>query len=96
MGIRHGKGKDEFEDRKQASERKKKATITAESFDHQVRDKRGTFHKKVFSPLMIRLVQAGLLYEEVKDVVGIPRRWGVKISGEQFQECSVESFEQAR
>jgi hypothetical protein len=86
MGIRHGKGEDDFEGRKQAAEKKKKTSITAEAFDHQIEEKLGGFFGKVFLPAMKKLVRAGLSYEEVKEAVGIPGRWGSKISGEQFRE----------
>ena len=35
---------------------------------------------------MKKLLQSDLSYEEVKRAVGMPARWGAKISGEQFQE----------
>ena len=44
---------------KDAAEKKKKTTITAESFDHQVADKMGGFFDDVFLPTMKKLVEAG-------------------------------------
>jgi hypothetical protein len=85
LGIRKTQ-EDDFQAKKQAAERKKRTTITAESFDRQVRDKLGHFFDDVFLPAMKGLVKAGLSYDEVKRVVKIPRLWGAKISGEQFRE----------
>lgn len=82
----HGGGvQDDHEARKDAAERKKKTTITAESFDERVADKMGGFFKKTFLPNMKKLVKADLTYDEVKKVVKIPTTWGAKISGEQFE-----------
>jgi hypothetical protein len=85
LGIRK-EHHEEFQAEKQAAEKKKKTTITAESFDHQVAHKLGEFFNKVFLPLMTRLVEAELSYDEVKRLVKIPGTWGAKISGEQFRE----------
>ena len=43
-----------------AAEKKKKTTITAESFDKQVADKMGRFFEDVFLPTMRKLIEAGL------------------------------------
>ena len=85
LGVSKGHG-EEFESRKQAAEKKKKTTITAESFDKQVRDKLGEFLEDAFLPMLKKLVEAGLSYDEVKRLVKIPGTWGAKISGEQFRE----------
>jgi hypothetical protein len=77
---------EEFQAEKEAAEKKKKTTITAESFDKQVTHKMGKFFDDVFLPTMKKLVEAGLSYDEVKRVVKIPTTWGAKISGEQFRE----------
>jgi hypothetical protein len=83
----HPHGEDDaFSTEKERAERKKQSTITSESFDHQVADKMGDFFDEVFWPSMKRLVQAGLSYDAVKQAVGIPTRWGAKISGEVFRE----------
>ena len=71
---------------KDAAEKKKKATITPESFEHRVAHKMGKFFDALFLPNLMKLVEAGLSYEEVKRVVMIPTTWGAKISGEQFRE----------
>ena len=71
---------------KEAAEKKKKTTITAESFDKQVADKMGEFFDEVFLPTMKKLVEAGLSYDKVKSVVKIPSTWGAKIKGEQFED----------
>lgn len=88
MGVSHASSShdDSFREEKERAERKKKSRITAESFDHQVAHKMGDFFEDVFWPLMKKLVQAGLSYDEVKGAVGIPSRWGAKIGGEQFRE----------
>ncbi len=85
LGIRR-EHHDEFQAEKDAAEKKKKTTITAESFDRQVADKMGEFFDDVFLPAMKKLVEAGLSYDEVKRLVKIPSTWGAKISGEQFRE----------
>jgi hypothetical protein len=85
LGIRK-EHKEEFQAQKEAAERKKKTTITAESFDKQVARKMGEFFNEVFLPMMKKLVQAGKSYDEVKRLVKIPSTWGAKISGEQFAE----------
>ena len=85
LGHAHGH-KDEFQNDKERAERKKKSTITASMFDHQVAAKMGPFFDDVFLPAMKKFVQSGLSYDEVKQVVGIPTRWGAKISGRQFAE----------
>jgi hypothetical protein len=73
-------------DHKKSAEKKKKTTITAQSFDHQVTDKMGPFFKKSFLPAIRKLVEADKSYDEVKRLVKIPSTWGAKISGEQFIE----------
>jgi hypothetical protein len=85
LGIRK-EHKEEFQAQKEAAEKKKKTTITAESFDKQVAHKMGEFFNEVFLPLMKKLVEAGKSYDEVKRLVKIPSTWGAKISGEQFRE----------
>ena len=65
LGIRkehHG----DFQAQKEAAEKKKKTTITAESFDKQVAHKMGEFFDEVFLPNLKKLVEAGLSYDEVK------------------------------
>ena len=76
----------DHEAEKEAAEKKKRKTITAESFDRQVADKMGRFFGDVFLPALKRLAEAGLSYEDVKRAVRIPGTWGVKIAGEQFRE----------
>jgi hypothetical protein len=79
---------------KEAAEKKKKTTITAASFDHQVADKMGPFFTRVFLPTMKKLVRAGLSYDEVKRVVAIPSTWGAKISGAQFEQRAAKALEE--
>ncbi len=81
-----GTHSDDYRADKEAAEKKKKTTITAESFDRQVVDKMGGFFEKVFLPTMKQLVEVGLSYDEVKRLVKIPTTWGAKITGEQFVE----------
>jgi hypothetical protein len=50
LGHAGGGHQDDYQADKQAAEKKKKTTITAESFDHQVADKMGEFFDKVFLP----------------------------------------------
>jgi len=77
---------EEFRAPKEAAEKKKKKTITAESFDKQVAHKMGEFFNEVFLPTMKMLVEAGKSYDEVKRVVKIPSTWGAKITGEHFED----------
>jgi hypothetical protein len=77
---------------KEAAERKKKTTITAESFGRQVADKMGPFFGRVFLPTMTNLVEAGLSYDEVKRLAKIPGTWGAKIRGDQFRDRTAESL----
>jgi len=76
----------EFQAQKEVAEKKKRTTITGESFDKQVAHKLGNFFGDVFLPSLKKLVDAGLSYDEVKRIVKIPSTWGAKISGEQFQQ----------
>ena len=85
LGIRK-EHHEEFQAQKEAAEKKKKTTITAQSFDKQVAHKMGRFFEEVFLPNLKKLVEAGLSYEEVKRLVKIPSTWGAKIKGEQFEE----------
>ena len=85
LGIRkedHG----DFQAQKEAAEKKKKTTITAESFDQRVAHKMGRFFDDVFLPNLMKLVEAGLSYDKVKSVVRIPSTLGAKITGEQFED----------
>ena len=59
-GHTGGTHEDDYKADKDAAEKKKKTTITAESFDHQVADKMGGFFEKTFLPTMKKLVKAGL------------------------------------
>jgi hypothetical protein len=77
---------EEFQAQKEAAEKKKKTTITAESFDKRVADKMGEFFNDQFLPNLKKLVEAGLSYDKVKSVVKIPSIWGAKINGEQFEQ----------
>ncbi len=85
LGIRK-EHHEEFQAQKEAAEKKKKTTITADSFDKQVAHKMGKFFDDVFLPNLKKLVEAGLTYDEVKRLVKIPSTWGAKIGGEQFRE----------
>jgi hypothetical protein len=85
LGIRK-EHHEEFQAQKVAAEKKKKTTITAESFDRQVAHKMGKFFEDQFLPTLKKLVEAGLSYDEVKQLVKIPSTWGAKISSERFNE----------
>ena len=85
LGIRK-EHHEEFQAEKEAAEKKKKTTITAESFDRQVSRKMGKFFKDEFLQTLKKLVEAGLSYDEVKRLAKIPSTWGAKIRGEQFRE----------
>jgi hypothetical protein len=86
QGHTGGSHQEDHKADKEAAETKKKTTITAESFDHQVADEMGAFFDTVFLPTMKKLVGAGLSYDEVKRLVKIPTTWGAKITGEQFRD----------
>ena len=85
MGIRK-EHHEEFQAQKEAAEKKKKTTITADSFDKQVAHKMGRFFDDMFLPNLKKLVEAGLSYDDVKRLVKVPSTWGAKINGEQFRE----------
>jgi len=85
LGIRK-EHHEEFQTQKEAAEKKKKTTITAESFDKQVVHKMGEFFDEMFLPTLKKLVEAGLSYDEVKRLVKIPSTWGAKRDGEQFED----------
>jgi hypothetical protein len=85
LGVRK-EHHEEFQAQKEAAEKKKKTTITAESFDKQVADKMGEFFNVIFLPTLKKLVEADLSYDEVKRLVKIPSTWGAKITGEQFED----------
>ena|SRR5271165_2596589 len=78
--------RDEFHDLKEAAEKKKKTTITAQSFDHQVSAKMGDFFESVFLPTIKKLIESNLSYDDIKRVIQIPATWGAKISGKDFAE----------
>ena len=65
---------------KDAAEKEKRKTITAETFDRQVADKMGRFFGDVFLPSLKRLAEVGLSYEDVKRAVRIPGTWGAKVT----------------
>jgi hypothetical protein len=95
LGIRK-EHHEEFQAQKEAAEKKKKTTITAESFDKQVAHKMGGFFPDVFLPTLKKLVEAGLSYDEVKRLLKIPATWGAKISSEQFRERTAAFLEKRR
>jgi hypothetical protein len=84
LGIRK-EHHEEFQAQREAAEKKRKTTITAGSFDRQVADRMGEFFDDVFLPVMRKLIEAGLSYDDVKRSVNIPRTWGAKISGDEFR-----------
>jgi hypothetical protein len=94
LGHAGGGHQDDYQADKQAAEKKKKTTITAESFDRQVADKMGGFFDDVFLPELKKLVKAGLSYDEVKRVIKIPATWGAKIGGEKFRERIADYLEE--
>ncbi|QEH32038.1 hypothetical protein OJF2_05070 [Aquisphaera giovannonii] len=86
FGKKAKHGDSDYEADRKAAEKKRKTTITAESFDHQVADKLGPFFADEFAPALTKLIEAGLSYDEVKRLVKIPPLWGAKITGEQFRQ----------
>ena len=88
LGHTSGSQKD-HENEKAAAEKKKKTTITAESFDRQVADKMGEFFDKTFLPAITKMVEANMSYDELKSRLKIPSTWGAKITGEQFKERAI-------
>ncbi len=71
---------------KLAAEKKKKTTITAEMFDHQVAHKMGEFFDKTYLPAIKKMVKSNMSYDEIKSRLKIPSTWGAKINGEHFKE----------
>jgi hypothetical protein len=86
LGHTGGSQEDHQIDKTAAEKKKKKTTITAETFDHQVADKMGEFFQKTFFPVIKKMVKANMSYEEVKSRLKIPSTLGAKITGEQFKE----------
>ena len=76
LGQAGGTHEEHYKADKEAAEKKKKTTITAESFDVQVADTMGGFFGKTFLPAMKKLLEADLSYDEVKRIVKIPTTWG--------------------
>ena len=66
LGVRKHAPRD-VRGQKEAAEKKKKTTITAESFDHQVADKMGEFFDDVFLPTMKKLVEARAVLRRGED-----------------------------
>ncbi len=95
LGL-HREHAQEFQDLKEAAEKKKKTTITAESFDKQVAHKLGAFFTASLLPTMRKLVEAHVSYEDVKRLLKISPTWGAKITGEQFRERSDEFLKDGR
>jgi hypothetical protein len=91
LGIRK-EHHDEFLAQKEAAEKKKKTTITAESFDKQVAHKMVEFFDEVYLPSMKKLAEARLSYDVAKRLVKIPSTWGAKITGEQFEDRVTSHF----
>jgi hypothetical protein len=71
LGIRN-EHHEEWQTHTRAAERKNRMTIAAESFDKRVADKIGGFFKSVVRPILKKLVEEGLSYDEVKRMVKIP------------------------
>ena len=92
LGIRK-EHHEEFQAEKDAAEKKKKTTITPESFDKQGASKMGKFFADEFLPTIKKLVEAGMSYNEVKRLVKIPATWGAKISETQFRERTSDYLE---
>src|ERR1017187_5114523 len=85
LGVRK-EHHEEFQAQKEAAEKKKKTTITAESFDKQVASKMGKFFEEVVLPSLKKLVEGRRSYEDVKRLVKIPSTWGAKITSKQFED----------
>jgi hypothetical protein len=81
-----GGSQKEHQTEKAAAEKKKKSTINAETFDHQVADKLGEFFDETFLPAIKKMVKGNMSYDEVKSRLKIPSTLGAKITGEQFKE----------
>jgi len=86
----------EFQDLKAAAEKKKKTTITAESFNKQVAQKIGGFFDTFLLPTITKLIEAHVSYEDVKRILKISPTWGDKITAEQFRERSDAFLNQSR
>jgi len=95
LGL-HTEPTQEFQALKEAAEKKKKTTITAESFDKQVAHKLGSFFDTSLLPTMQKLIEAHVSYEDVKRLLKISPTWGAKITGDQFRERSDEFLKESR
>jgi len=85
-----------FQELKEAAEKKKKTTITPESFDKQVAHKLGAFFNISLLPTMRKLIEAHVSYEDVKRLLKISPTWGAKITGDQFRERADEYLKEIR
>ena len=68
---------------KAAATKRKKATITPEMYDRHIRSRVGDEYRK-FVRRFDKLVDSGLSYEDIKQLVKIPPTWGAKITTEEF------------
>ena len=82
-GINPKNIKNHYSEVKKASFQKKKREITEEDYD-KIINKFGNFYYKHFLPKMRKMVEEGLTYERIKAKVGIPDKWGAKITDVEF------------
>ena len=78
-----GGGGGSFDAVKKSAEKKKKTTITVDNFDRQIVQKLGDFYAQ-FHYHIYAMVQKGYTYNQVKDIVNIPKTFGAKISSDDF------------
>jgi hypothetical protein len=95
LGHKAGSHEGDSEAEDEAAD-KKKATLTARTFDRRVADKMGDFFEKEFLPAVKQFVAAHWSYEDVKRLLKVPTTWGAKISGEQFTERSKEGLKKRK
>ncbi len=62
----------------------RKKTLSARTYDEQVKSKLQPFHDSVFLPTMKKLVAARLSYDQVKKLLEIPPTIGARITGDEF------------
>jgi hypothetical protein len=83
IGKEHHK---ELQAQKEVPDLETMTKIIADSFDEHVVHRMGPFFEAVFLPTLKKLVEAGMSYDDLKQVLKLPDTWSAKIRGEEFEE----------
>jgi hypothetical protein len=79
-------GNGNHEPLKSTAPKAKKKTLTADLFDQQVGLKLDPFFNELLLPRMKQLVETGLSYQKLKEVLEMPSDVGAKMSAEAFEQ----------